>query len=93
MITHRPYQEKAISLLREGFKIHQRQVLALHTGSGKTVIFANMVAAAYAKEVEWQRRSLQSIVDRSIAIPHLLKIKDPKYKLPLDLLKLVLEFI
>ena len=51
-------------------------------------------AAAYAKEIAWQRRCLQSIVDRSIAVLYLLKMQqNPKTTLPRDLQKLVLSLI
>lgn len=49
MITLRNYQNGAVHELREGFRIHQRQVLANPTGSGKTLIFSYLAAAAYAK--------------------------------------------
>lgn len=49
MIELRPYQREAIENLREGFKYHQRQILALATGSGKTVIFTEMVCRASEK--------------------------------------------
>ena len=40
----RPYQNEAISLIRDGFsKGHQRIVLCLPTGAGKTVVFSEMV--------------------------------------------------
>jgi len=49
MISLRPYQEQAISDLREGFKEHKRQILALTTGAGKTVVFSSIVASAALK--------------------------------------------
>lgn len=48
----RPYQTAAVNELREGFKTHQRQVLAIPTGSGKTIIFSHMTALAYNKETQ-----------------------------------------
>ena len=46
-IKLRPYQSEAIELLRRGFRErHQRQVLCLPTGAGKTVVFSEMVRAA-----------------------------------------------
>ena len=42
----RPYQNKTIAELRAGFKINRRQVLALPTGAGKTVIFSEIVYLA-----------------------------------------------
>lgn len=40
----RPYQNEAISLIRDGFKNgHKRIVLCLPTGAGKTVVFSEMV--------------------------------------------------
>lgn len=46
----RPYQLQAIDLLVDGFKKgHQRQVLCLPTGSGKTVTFAEMITRAARK--------------------------------------------
>jgi superfamily II DNA or RNA helicase len=46
MKTLRPYQIEAINELRDGFKNHKRQILALTTGAGKTVIFSEMVRLA-----------------------------------------------
>lgn len=43
MITLYPYQNDAVSLLREGFRKHTRQILASPTGSGKTVMFSEIV--------------------------------------------------
>ena len=49
---------------------------------------------ARSKEIAWQRRCLQSIVDRSIAIIYVLKMQqNPKTSLPLDLQKLIINFI
>jgi len=49
---------------------------------------------ARSKEIAWQRRCLQSIVDRSIAILYLLKMQqNPKTTLPPDLQKLVMNFM
>lgn len=45
----RPYQIEAIQELREGFAKHQRQILCLPTGAGKTVIFSDMIRAAVEK--------------------------------------------
>lgn len=41
-----PYQNTAIDALREGYRNHQRQILCLPTGSGKTVVFSHICAAA-----------------------------------------------
>lgn len=49
MIKLRNYQSDAINELREGFKKHQRQVLCLPTGAGKTVVFSEMVRLAAEK--------------------------------------------
>src|SRR6187402_989722 len=50
MIQLRGYQQEAINKLREGFRSgHQRQVLCLPTGAGKTVVFSEMVAQAAKK--------------------------------------------
>src|SRR3990172_1220456 len=46
MIELYPYQQESIIQLREGFRRHQRQVLCLPTGSGKTVVFSEMVRLA-----------------------------------------------
>jgi len=57
-------------------------------------VAANAADDARSKEIVWQRRCLQSIVDRSIAILYLLKMQqNPKTTLPLDLQKLVRNFI
>ena len=46
----RPYQQEAISDLRESFKNgHRRIILALPTGAGKTVVFSEMVRMAADK--------------------------------------------
>ena len=42
-IILREYQKTAINMLKSGFSKHKRQVLCAPTGSGKTVIFAQMV--------------------------------------------------
>jgi len=43
----RPYQNESIELLRQGFaNEQQRQILCLTTGSGKTVVFSEMVRLA-----------------------------------------------
>lgn len=50
MIGLRPYQQESILQLRQGFgALHQRQVLCLPTGAGKTVVFSEMVRMASAK--------------------------------------------
>lgn len=49
MIQLRPYQLQAINDLREGFKTHKRQILALTTGGGKTLIFTSIVVNAALK--------------------------------------------
>lgn len=49
-IELRPYQSESILQLRQGFaKGHQRQVLCLPTGAGKTVVFSDMVRMAAEK--------------------------------------------
>jgi superfamily II DNA or RNA helicase len=49
-IKLRPYQIESILQLRDGFaKKHQRQLLALTTGAGKTVVFSEMVRLAANK--------------------------------------------
>jgi len=50
MIALRPYQQHAISDLRESFKEgHKRIILSLPTGAGKTVVFSEMVRMAAEK--------------------------------------------
>lgn len=50
-IKLRPYQLESITELRQGFaKKYDRQILALTTGAGKTVIFSEMVRLAYERE-------------------------------------------
>jgi len=50
MLHLRPYQQEAISDLRESFKNgHRRIILALPTGAGKTVVFSEMVRMAADK--------------------------------------------
>lgn len=49
-ISLRPYQTESILQLRQGFANgHQRQVLCLPTGAGKTVVFSDMVRMAAEK--------------------------------------------
>ena len=49
-IELRPYQLESITELRQGFaKKYDRQILALTTGAGKTVIFSEMVRLAYER--------------------------------------------
>jgi superfamily II DNA or RNA helicase len=48
----RPYQQKAIEDLSKGFKANQRQVLCAPTGSGKTVIFSEIVRRASLKNTQ-----------------------------------------
>jgi superfamily II DNA or RNA helicase len=46
----RDYQERVIHELRDGFRAgHRRQILALATGSGKTVVAAHLIRNAAAK--------------------------------------------
>lgn len=42
----RDYQKDSVNELRNGFKYHKRQVLCLPTGSGKTVVFSEIVKKA-----------------------------------------------
>lgn len=50
MINLRPYQIESINELRHGFKKYKRQILALPTGAGKTVVFSEMVRLANEKQ-------------------------------------------
>lgn len=50
MINLRPYQIESINELRYGFKKYKRQILALPTGAGKTVVFSEMVRLANEKQ-------------------------------------------
>ncbi|WP_442871402.1 DEAD/DEAH box helicase family protein [Candidatus Thiodiazotropha sp. CDECU1] len=44
MKTLRPFQEAVIDELRSGFiQSHKRQLLALATGSGKTVVASHLI--------------------------------------------------
>jgi len=45
----RPYQENGISELSAGWKLNKRQVLALTTGGGKTVIFSDIAKRSVSK--------------------------------------------
>lgn len=50
MLELRPYQKEAIHQLREAFKAgHERIVLCLPTGAGKTACFSEMVRLAHEK--------------------------------------------
>lgn len=44
-----PYQNTTISLLRQGFASHLRQLMVIPTGGGKTVVFSTIVEAAVKK--------------------------------------------
>jgi superfamily II DNA or RNA helicase len=47
MLTLHPFQEDAIEALRQGYRAHhKRQVLALATGAGKTVVASHMIRNA-----------------------------------------------
>ncbi len=50
MICLRPYQLAAIEAMRAGFKEHRAILLALPTGSGKTVLFASVAHGAASKD-------------------------------------------
>lgn len=49
MLILRPYQTESVRLLSSGFLKHKRQVLALPTGAGKTVVFSEIVKRAAEK--------------------------------------------
>lgn len=49
MLKLYPYQEETISLLRQGFKNHKRQLMVIPTGGGKTVCFSTIVCSAVQK--------------------------------------------
>ena len=42
----RPYQAQSVTELSQGFKDHQRQILCLPTGGGKTIVFSDIVEKA-----------------------------------------------
>ena len=48
----RPYQSEAIRLLQKGFETHRRQIYALATGGGKSVIFSEMVRRAESRDTQ-----------------------------------------
>lgn len=48
-IILRPYQTESIRLLRESFRTNKRVLLVLPCGSGKTIIFSQMVKMAFDK--------------------------------------------
>lgn len=48
----RPYQSETAHLLQVGFKTHRRQIAALPTGSGKSVLFSEMCRRAALKETQ-----------------------------------------
>lgn len=48
----RQYQKDSIFALQKGFKNNKRQVLCLPTGSGKTVIFSQMVYMSACKQTQ-----------------------------------------
>jgi superfamily II DNA or RNA helicase len=49
MLSLRDYQVNTINVTRQGFARHQRQLMVLPTGGGKTVVFSEIVAAAAKK--------------------------------------------
>ncbi len=49
MLELRNYQNESIIELREGFKLHQRQILCLPTGAGKTVVFSFIASQVVRK--------------------------------------------
>ncbi len=49
MINLYPYQSTAKTLLRDGFKNHQRQVYRLDTGGGKTILFTSIAIDAVGR--------------------------------------------
>lgn len=49
MYTLYPYQDNAISQLSEGFTYHLRQLLVMPTGSGKTVVFSEIIRRAISR--------------------------------------------
>ena len=67
---------------------------AVYNASFATAYAAEANRENRSKEIAWQRQCLQSIVDRSIAILYLLKMQqNPKTALPLDIQKLIRNFI
>lgn len=48
----RPYQIESVDLLSAGFRQHQRQILCLPTGAGKTVVFSEIVRRASEKRTQ-----------------------------------------
>ena len=65
----RPYQERVIQELRQGLlEGHTRQILALATGAGKTVVAAHIVRSA----VEKRHRCL-FVVERIVLVDQAMK--------------------
>jgi superfamily II DNA or RNA helicase len=52
MIELRPYQNESIDAMSKGFALHQRQILCLPTGAGKTVVFSEIVRRATQKNTQ-----------------------------------------
>ena len=48
----RPYQQRSLEQLREGFAAHQRQLLVIPTGGGKTTVAAHMIRATLERSSE-----------------------------------------
>lgn len=87
-VTLRSYQNEAINLLRTGFRKHKRQILALATGAGKSVIFSEMVRRAYDKgnqvlivthRIELLTQTLEHITHHRIH-PQLITAKTKDFK-------------
>lgn len=76
-LTLYPYQTETINQLRAGFMQHQRQILVLPTGGGKTVVFSTIVESAVKRgtltmvltdRLELFEQTMQCIASFSIPI-------------------------
>lgn len=61
-----PHQQKAVDLLREGFRTHTRQLLYMPTGTGKTVTFSAITHSALTRDrVVWVIVPLNVLLDQT----------------------------
>lgn len=89
MLSLRPYQTESILQLRQGFaNKHQRQVLCLPTGAGKTVVFSEMVRLAAERgtitivltdRTELFKQTIKSLTRSGVAVEEIAPHKKKTY--------------
>lgn len=88
-INLREYQQESILQLRQGFaNKHQRQVLCLPTGAGKTVVFSEMVRMAAEKgtvtivltdRTELFKQTIKSLTNSGVSVEEIAPHKKNTY--------------